>query len=76
MIRAFNFVFAAFGTLIGSCSLAIAADATIAPGLTYVCGGERLHIDNCNIRDLSDTSNCLVSHPDKMENIRTRLAAC
>jgi hypothetical protein len=41
-------------------------DAAIVPGLTYVCNGERLHIDSCNIRDLSDSATCMVAHPDHM----------
>ncbi len=32
--------------------------------VTYVCNGERLVIDSCNIRDTSDTSTCMVGHPD------------
>jgi hypothetical protein len=32
--------------------------------VVYVCNGERLVIDSCNIRDLSDTSTCMVGHPD------------
>jgi hypothetical protein len=32
--------------------------------VTYVCNGERMVIDSCNIRDLSDTSKCMVGHPD------------
>ncbi len=32
--------------------------------VTYVCNGERLVIDSCNMRDLSDTSTCMVGHPD------------
>ncbi len=47
-------------------SPARAQDAAIVPGLTYVCNGERLHIDSCNMRDLSDTSTCMVAHPDHM----------
>ncbi len=47
-------------------SPARAQDAAIVPGLTYVCNGERLHIDSCNIRDLSDSSTCMVAHPDHM----------
>ena len=34
--------------------------------VTYVCNGEHLFIESCNIRDLSDTSTCMVAHPDKM----------
>ena len=33
--------------------------------VTYVCNGERMHVENCNIRDLSDTSTCMVAHPDR-----------
>jgi hypothetical protein len=50
----------------GICATARADDAAIVPGLTYVCNGERLHIDSCNIRDLSDNSTCMVAHPDHM----------
>jgi hypothetical protein len=32
--------------------------------VNYVCNGERINIENCNIRDLSDNANCLVGHPD------------
>ena len=49
------------------CSHARAEDPAIVPGLTYVCNGEKLHIDSCNIRDLSDNSSCLVAHPDHMK---------
>jgi hypothetical protein len=34
------------------------------PNVPYVCNGERLVIENCNIRDQSDTSTCMVGHPD------------
>lgn len=33
--------------------------------VTYVCEGERLYVESCNIRDLSDTSTCQVAHPDR-----------
>lgn len=48
------------------CSLAWADDTAIVPGLTYVCNGERLNIESCNMRDLSDSSACLVAHLDHM----------
>ena len=35
-------------------------------GVTYVCSGEHIYIENCNIRDTSDTSNCMVAHPDHL----------
>src|ERR1035438_1197417 len=34
-------------------------------GVTYNCGGERLYLESCNIRDLSDTATCMVAHPDR-----------
>ena len=55
-----------FAALIGTCSLRLAAAQDIAAGLTYVCNGEHLHIESCNIRDLSDNSTCMVAHLDKM----------
>lgn len=48
----------------GLFSAAIASAQTIQTGVTYVCNGERIQIDSCNIRDTSDTSNCMVGHPD------------
>jgi hypothetical protein len=36
--------------------------------VTYVCNGEHLYVDSCDIRDLSDTSTCMVAHPDKLKN--------
>ena len=41
-----------------------AAGQDIPIGVTYVCNGERLYVENCNIRDTSDTSKCMVGHPD------------
>jgi hypothetical protein len=36
----------------------------LLPGVIYVCSGEKMFIENCNIRDTSDTSTCMVGHPD------------
>lgn len=36
----------------------------ILPNVPYICNGERLVIENCNVRDTSDTSTCMVGHPD------------
>jgi hypothetical protein len=41
-----------------------AAGQDLTPGLTYVCNGEKMLIDSCNIRDTSDTSKCMIGHPD------------
>ena len=44
-----------------------AAAQDLTPGLTYVCNGEKMFIENCNMRDLSDTANCMVGHPDHVQ---------
>lgn len=35
--------------------------------LIYVCNGERISVDSCNMRDTSDASTCMVVHPDHMK---------
>jgi hypothetical protein len=42
-----------------------AAAQDVKLNVTYVCEGERLYVESCNIRDLSDTSTCQVAHPDR-----------
>jgi hypothetical protein len=52
---------------VGAASVAgvrAAAAQDIRLNVTYVCSGERVVIDSCNIRDTSDTSTCMVGHPD------------
>jgi hypothetical protein len=44
---------------------AFAAAQDVKLNVTYVCEGERLYVESCNIRDLSDTSTCQVAHPDR-----------
>jgi hypothetical protein len=39
----------------------------LLPGVTYVCSGERMFIENCNMRDTSDASTCMVGHPDHIQ---------
>ncbi len=51
------------GAALMACITAAAQD--IPKNVTYVCGGERLYVESCNIRDLSDTSTCQVAHPDR-----------
>jgi hypothetical protein len=53
------------GAFIGFSSLLLYAD-DIQTHVTYVCNGEHLFVESCNIRDLSDNSTCMVAHPDKM----------
>jgi hypothetical protein len=51
-------------TLLGLFFCGIAAAQDLQTGVTYICNGERIFIENCNMRDTSDTSNCMVGHPD------------
>src|ERR1035441_4557589 len=37
-------------------------------GVTYVCNGEREYAESCNIRDTSDSSTCMVAHPDRPQH--------
>jgi hypothetical protein len=50
--------------LLGLVLSAIASAQELTLHVTYVCNGDRLFIENCNIRDLSDAANCFVGHPD------------
>ncbi len=53
--------------LLGRLSASAQAPASDIPiGVTYICGGEHIYVENCNIRDLSDNANCMVAHPDKL----------
>jgi hypothetical protein len=45
---------------------AIASAQDIPIGPTYICSGEHIYVESCNIRDLSDAANCMVAHPDKL----------
>jgi hypothetical protein len=45
-------------------SSAIADDILI--GATYLCNGEHIYIEGCNVRDLSDAGTCMVAHPDHL----------
>jgi len=47
----------------------VRADAQdIRLNVTYVCNGERMYVESCNIRDLSDTSTCMVAHPGRPQH--------
>src|SRR5450432_1624726 len=54
-----SFLIAVFLALV---SAGVAAGQTLH--VNYVCNGERINIESCNIRDLSDTATCMVGHPD------------
>ena len=47
---------------------ATCAAQDIKLNVTYVCGGERVYVESCNIRDLSDASTCQVAHPDRPQH--------
>ena len=51
--------------LLGSLA-ALAGAQDIPIGVTYICSGEHIYIESCNIRDLSDAASCMVAHPDKL----------
>jgi len=50
--------------LLGLVAAGVASAQDLQLHMTYVCNRERLFIENCNIRDLSDNANCFVGHPD------------
>jgi len=64
--RLFTLLKLAVALLIGAFVLVSTAAQDIPIGVTYVCSGEHIYIENCNIRDLSDNANCMVAHPDKL----------
>jgi hypothetical protein len=51
--------------LAGTLAITAAWAQDIPLHLTYVCNGEHIFVDSCNIRDTSDSSTCSVAHPDK-----------
>ena len=50
--------------LAGVFATAVCGAQEIKLNVTYVCNGEHIWVDSCNIRDLSDTATCMVEHPD------------
>jgi len=64
-----RFVLAAFALAAGlplTAAGQAAADQQIHLHVTYVCNGERIYVDGCNIRDLSDKGVCNIAHRDKL----------
>ena len=35
-------------------------------GATFVCNGERIFVQSCNMQDRSDNASCMIGHPDKV----------
>jgi len=58
----------AVAALLAVCALARAEAQDIRVGATYVCNGERIFAESCNMRDTSDTSTCMVGHPDHVNS--------
>jgi len=63
---------AAKNVLIIAAFAALAVQAARAQDIklnvTYLCNGERMYVESCNIRDLSDTATCQVAHPDRPQH--------
>jgi hypothetical protein len=55
-----------FSIVLAFFSAAMACAQDVPLHVTYVCSGEKIFIDSCNIRDLSDAATCTVAHPDKI----------
>jgi hypothetical protein len=54
-----------FSLTLGLLACAAASAQDVQTGVTFVCNGERMEIESCNMRDLSDNTSCLVAHPDR-----------
>src|SRR5271169_463523 len=52
-----------FATVAGLLLVGVCSAQDVQKNVIYVCNGEKLFIDSCNMRDLSDTSTCMVGHP-------------
>ena len=53
-------------TLLTLFAAALCSAQDVIVGVTYVCNGEHIYLEGCNIRDTSDTSTCMVAHPDHL----------
>ena len=56
----------AIAALFAFFAIPLCSSQDIPIGVTYVCNGEHIYIEGCNIRDTSDTSTCMVAHPDHL----------
>lgn len=56
------------GIALGALAVPATQGQDIKLNVTYVCKGERLYVESCNIRDLSDTATCQVAHPDRPQH--------
>jgi hypothetical protein len=58
-------IYVAAALLITLFVAAVASAETFQTGVIYLCGGERLEIESCNMQNQTDTGSCLVAHPDR-----------
>ncbi len=56
------------GALLGTLAGEAASAQDVKLNVTYMCNGERMYVESCNIRDLSDTATCQVAHPDRPQH--------
>jgi len=61
----FNARLFCFSAVLGLLACGVASAQDLQTGVMFVCNGERLEIESCNMQNLSDTSSCLVAHPDR-----------
>ena len=54
-----------FSMAVGLLACGMASAQEVQTGVVYVCNGERLEVESCNMQNLSDTGSCLVAHPDR-----------
>ena len=59
-----GFLKSTMAILLAAFAATLSAQDYTLPNVPYICNGERLVIENCNVRDTSDTSTCMVGHPD------------
>jgi hypothetical protein len=67
-MRAIQRIALALAALASLVAGGLASAQDLHTGVTYVCNGERLLIESCNMRDTSDTSSCMVQHPDRPQH--------
>lgn len=58
-------VFGIATLLLGLISSIASAEQSFQTGVTYVCNGERMEIESCNMQNLSELASCMVAHPDR-----------
>src|SRR5271167_3284270 len=63
-LRSLTAALVAFFSFLITCGLS-ASDVQL--NAVFVCNGERIVVDSCNMRDMSDTSTCMVGHPDQIK---------